>query len=99
VARTVQVRTYRVRDGLLDEWVEKWRTLVVPLRRDLGFEVHGSWVDRERGAHIWVVSYDGEGTFEEANQRYWASPRREALGLDPGDYLVAEDVRDVEEVL
>jgi hypothetical protein len=97
--RTVQIRTYTVRDGRLDEWVEKWRTLIVPLRRELGFEVHGSWVDRERSAHIWVISYDGDLSFEEANAAYWASPKRDQLGVDPADYLVGEETRTVEQVL
>ena len=67
MARTVQIRTYTVRAGLLDEWVDKWQRLVVPLRRDLGFEVHGSWKDHARSQHIWVISYDGPESFEEAN--------------------------------
>jgi hypothetical protein len=99
VAKTVQVRTYTVRPERLDEWVSKWLTLVVPLRRELGFEVHGSWVDRERAQHIWVISYDGPLSFAEANAAYWASPRRTALGLDPGEYLLDEQVREVETVL
>ncbi|WP_341715809.1 NIPSNAP family protein [Micromonospora sp. FIMYZ51] len=96
---SVQIRTYVVRAGRLDEWIEQWRTLIVPLRREFGFEVHGSWMDRERNAHIWVISYAGEGPFEEANAAYWASPKRKALGVDPTEFLVGEEVRAVETVL
>ena len=95
---TTQIRTYTVRPERLDEWVAKWRTLVVPLRRQFGFDVHGSWVDRERSEHIWVVSYGGTGSFEEANARYWASAQREALCLDPSQFLLAEHLRQVEAV-
>ncbi|MBQ1052179.1 NIPSNAP family protein [Micromonospora sp. C51] len=97
--RTVQIRTYSVRQGRLDEWVRAWQTLVVPLRREFGFEVHGSWVDRERDAHIWVISYDGDQSFEDANAAYWASPQREQLGVDPAEFLIDEEVRTVEQVL
>jgi hypothetical protein len=83
----------------LDEWVSKWLTLVVPLRRELGFEVLGAWVDRERAQHIWVIAWDGPGSFEDANAAYWASPRRAELGLDPGDFLLDEQMRVVEHVL
>ncbi len=99
MAKTVQVRTYTVRPDRLDEWVDRWLTLVVPLRREFGFEVHGSWVDRERAEHIWVISYDGQQSFEEANAAYWASPRRLELGLDAADYLIGEEIRVVEPVL
>ncbi|MBO4205591.1 NIPSNAP family protein [Micromonospora echinofusca] len=99
VARTVQIRTYTVREGLLDEWVDRWQRLVVPLRRDLGFGIHGSWKDRTRHQHIWVISYDGPGSFGEANAAYWASERRKTLGLNPDDYLVGEEIREVEQTL
>jgi hypothetical protein len=97
--RTTQLRTYTVREGRLDEWVELWRTQVVPLRRSLGFEIHGSWVDRKRNAHVWVISYEGDLSFEEANAAYWASPQRKQLGVDPAKFLVAEDIRTVEEAM
>jgi len=97
--RTVQLRTYTVEAGKLDEWVTKWRELVVPLRLEFGFEIHGAWVDRERSQHTWVVSYEGSESFDERNAAYWASPQREAMGLDPAQYLICEEMRVVEEAL
>lgn len=96
--RTTQLRTYTIGEGLIDEWAAKWRDLVVPLRLELGFEIGGAWLDYERSQFIWLISYDGDDTFEEADGRYWASPRRDALGLDPADYLTARDVRVVQAV-
>lgn len=97
--RTVQLRTYTVQAGKLDEWVTRWRELVVPLRLEFGFEIHGAWVDRERSQHTWVIAYEGPETFEERNAAYWASPQRGAMGLDPAQYLVGEEMRAVEEAL
>ncbi len=68
--RTTQLRTYTIREGLLDEWAVKWRNLVVPLRLELGFEIGGAWVDHERSQFIWLISYEGDDTLEEANKRY-----------------------------
>ncbi|MFE9975745.1 NIPSNAP family protein [Streptomyces hirsutus] len=95
--RTTQLRTYTVRDGLLDEWVERWRADIVPLRLELGFEIGGAWTDRERNQFIWLISYEGPETFAERNALYWASPERKAMGLDPGDYLLHTDDRTVEQ--
>lgn len=97
--RTTQLRTYTVREGLLDAWVERWRTQIVPLRLELGFEIGGAWVDRERNLFFWLISYDGPESFAERNAHYWASPKRKEMGLDPDDYLVRTDDREVETVL
>ncbi|MEU5698352.1 NIPSNAP family protein [Streptomyces aurantiacus] len=95
--RTTQLRTYTVRDGLLDEWVERWREEIVPLRLELGFTIGGAWVDRERNQFLWLISYDGPETFAERNAMYWASPARKAMNLAPDDYLLHTDDRTVEE--
>lgn len=95
--RTTQLRTYTVREGLLDEWVERWRAEIVPLRLELGFGLGGAWVDRERNQFIWLISYDGPETFDERNAVYWSSPARKAMGLDPDDYLEHTEGRTVEE--
>jgi hypothetical protein len=97
--RTVQLRTYTVRPEVLDEWVSRWHELVVPLRLEFGFEIRGSWVDRERSQHVWVIAYEGSESFEERNAAYWASPQRQAMGLDPSEYLLEDTMRPVEEIL
>ncbi|GJF23986.1 NIPSNAP family protein [Streptomyces sp. HO565] len=96
--RTTQLRTYTVRDGMLDEWVERWRQEIVPLRLKLGFTIGGAWVERERNQFVWLISYDGPETFQERNALYWSSREREAMNLDPDDYLVHTDDRTVEQV-
>ncbi|MGW6457112.1 NIPSNAP family protein [Streptomyces sp. NPDC055078] len=95
--RTTQLRTYTVREGMLDEWVERWRAEIVPLRLEMGFTIGGAWVDRERNQFVWLLSYDGPETFAERNAMYWSSRAREDMNLDPNDYLVHTDDRTVEE--
>jgi hypothetical protein len=99
MAKTVQVRIYNIRPDGLDEWVEKFRERIVPLRRELGFEVLGSWVDRARSQHIWILTHNGGVSFEEANAAYWASPKRVELGVDPADFMTGEETHTVESVL
>ncbi|MEU5718713.1 NIPSNAP family protein [Streptomyces sp. NPDC020403] len=97
MVRTTQLRTYTVRDGLLDAWVQRWKADILPLRLEWGFTIGGAWIDREHNQFVWLVSYDGPETFAERNATYWASPARKAMDLDPDDYLVSTDERTVEQ--
>jgi hypothetical protein len=91
-------RVYTVREGLMDEWVRRWREEIVPLRLEFGFRIEGAWVERGNSRFIWVLSYDGPEGFEERNRQYWASPGREAMSLDPKDYLVSTEKHTVTRV-
>lgn len=95
MAPTTQLRTYTVKAGLLDEWVRRWKEEIVPLRLEFGFSLGGAWTDRENDQFVWEISYAGPESFAERNRQYWDSPKREAMDLVPGDYLVSTDVREV----
>jgi len=97
MAKTTQIRIYDIRPDRLDEWIEKFHAQIVPLRRQLGFEIQGSWIDRERSQHIWTIGFDGD--FEEANAAYWESPKRAELDVDPDDFLTGSETRTVESIL
>lgn len=100
MTKTVQIRVYDIRPDRLDEWIEKFHEQIVPLRRELGFEIPGSYVDRERSQHIWVIAHDGdESAFEDANAAYWESPKRTELDVNPDDFLIDSETRTVDSVL
>jgi hypothetical protein len=96
--RMVQLRRYRVAAGQMEGWVGEWRDRVRPLREGHGFEVLGAWAVEESDEFVWVIAYDGEGTFEEADAAYYASPERAALEPDPARHLVETRTDFVREV-
>jgi NIPSNAP protein len=78
-----QMRMYRIADGKLDEFVQEWLAGVVPLRREMGFSIDGAWTVRGEDRFVWIVSYDGEESFEAKNAEYYGSPGRKALDPNP----------------
>lgn len=92
-----QLRTYDILPGRMDEFLAVFPTLA-EVRRHYGFEVAGAWVDRAHDRFTWVLTFAGEGTFEEATARYYDSPEREALDPDPSDLIAHVDARMVDAV-
>jgi hypothetical protein len=78
-----QLRSYRIEQGRLDEFVRSWQDLVLPLRQQMGFIVAGAWTVPEENRFIWLVGYDGPEGFKAKNDEYYASPERAKFDPDP----------------
>jgi hypothetical protein len=83
----IQLRDYRIRHGQMDAWIAGWKSGVVPLREEAGFQVIGAWVDREHDQFVWLLGYSGDDGFEAANDRYYASPKRIGLSPEPSELI------------
>jgi NIPSNAP protein len=82
-----QLRIYTIHRGRMEEFVELWRRSVLPLRRKLGFRVDGAWTVVDEDTFVWIVTYDGPGSFEDADNAYYDHPERLALSPDPADLI------------
>lgn len=94
-----QLRIYRIATGRMDQFIAGWRAGVVPLRRRFGFEVEAAWSSSAEDRFCWLVRYAGEGTFEEADRAYYASPERKGLTDDPARFIVEAEALMVEPAL
>jgi hypothetical protein len=88
-AAEVELRDYDVMPGHVDEWVRAWITDIAPLRRQCGFKIVGAWLDRTGSRFVWVLTYEGDDTFDAAEQRYHTLPAREALRPEPSKWIAA----------
>ena len=84
-----QLRDYEIARGRLDDFVEAWTRGVLPLRRAAGFEVR-AWTVPGESRFVWLLGYDGPGTFEAADAAYYDSPERAALDPDPAQWIVED---------
>lgn len=88
-----QLREYTVKPGEMDEWVAEWRSKVAPLREKMGFRVLGAWTIDGTDQFVWIISYDGPKSWDEANDDYYSSPERKALDPDPARHLMKTGTR------
>ena len=71
----------------MPDWISEWKSQVLPLRRQHGFEVVGSWTVHESEKFVWILRYDGADSWEEAEQAYYNSPARKAMDPDPARHI------------
>lgn len=84
-----QLRIYDIEPGRLREFVDAWLAGVAPLRARHGFNVE-AWTVPTEDRFIWVLTYGGPLTFEEADEAYYGSPEREHLRPDPAAWIVGQ---------
>lgn len=84
-----QLRDYRIDPGHFREFVAAWTNGVLPLRRAAGFQVE-AWSIESESRFVWLLRYEGPGSFEAADKAYYASPSRIALNPDPAQWIVEQ---------
>ncbi|HKC20198.1 MAG TPA: NIPSNAP family protein [Candidatus Dormibacteraeota bacterium] len=90
---TLQLREYTVKPGEMQDWIEEWRSQIVPLRRKHGFEVIGAWTVDGSDQFVWIIKHDGPKSWKEADADYYASPERKAMDPDPARHLAQTGAR------
>lgn len=84
---------YTMEPGRLPQFVDEWRRLVVPLRRQLGFEVVGAWQVPADDLFVWIISHGGPQGFGAADRAYYDSPQRAALSPNPARLIQRAETR------
>ena len=80
------LREYTIKDGQFNTFLGVWREGVLPLRQKFGFEVQ-AWAVPADSRFVWVLRYDGPGSYEDADRAYRTSPERAALDPEPADFI------------
>jgi hypothetical protein len=90
---TWQLREYTVKPGEMAQWIEEWRSKIVPLRLKFGFRILGSWTVDGTDQFVWIISYDGPKSWQEVDSDYYQSPQRKAIEPDPARHLAHTQTR------
>ena len=88
-----QLRIYDLKPGTMEEFAAQVDKEILPIRLDHGFRRSGPWMVEETNQYVWIVHYDGDETFEEAERRYYADPRHGERSFVPMDYIDRIDAR------
>src|SRR5512138_1810722 len=94
-----QIRIYTLNRGMLDQFMKEWKEKIYPLRLVYGFSIPGAWAIRETNQFIWLLGYDGKGTWEQRDKDYYASPERKQIDPDPARHVARMQLHFVDTVV
>lgn len=90
---STQLQIYTINRGRLHQFADEWKAQVLPLRIKHGFKVHDAWTIEESNQFAWLISYDGDKSWESKEKAYYSSPEREAMNPNPAR-LIARTEQD-----
>jgi NIPSNAP len=89
-----QLRIYKIKQGLMDQWLVFFNTKVVPLHRKFGIPAKIAWINHADSEFIWVRDFDDGEPIEQQETRYVTSEeRRRVIGDESKSYIESMTVR------
>jgi hypothetical protein len=94
-----EMRTYTVKDGMLDSYLELFNRQIVPNHKKHGISVLGAWVDRQKNQVTWIRTFASRDDRKSKLDVYEVSPERDAVFPIASYHMVHHEVRVLESVL
>jgi hypothetical protein len=94
-----EMRTYTIKDGMIDSYLELYNRQIVPNHRKYGINVLGAWYDRQKNQVIWIRTFASREERKAKLDIYEVSPERDAVFPIASYHMVGGEVRILEDVL
>ena len=96
---TIQLRMYTINRGGLHLFAKEWKEIVLPLRIEHGFRIHGAWTIEETNQFAWLISYEGRESWEAKESAYYSSVNRKAMEPNPARLISRSEQYYVDSIL
>ncbi len=73
--------------------------MVLPLRIEHGFRIHGAWTIEETNQFAWLISYEGRESWEVKESAYYSSVNRKAMEPNPARLISRSEQYSVDSIL
>lgn len=94
-----EVRTYTVKDGMLDSYLQLYNRLIVPNHKKYGINVLGAWADKQKNQVTWIRTFASREERKRMLDIYEVSPERDAVFPIAAYHMVGAEVKVLENVL
>ena len=94
-----EVRTYTVKDGMLDSYLELFNRQIIPNHKKYEISVLGAWVDKQKNQVTWIRTFASREERKRMLDIYEVSPERDAVFPIATYHMLGAEVKVLENVL
>lgn len=92
-AHIYEIRTYRIKPGMMDGWVKFMGEKLVPYQERMGMHHFGHWVAGKENTYVWIRTYPDEATQKRLNDEVHATAEwKQKIVPEVGQYIDKIDV-------
>jgi len=96
---STHLRIYTINRGRLHQFADEWKAQVLQLRIKYGFKIHDAWTIEKSNQFAWLISYDGDESWETKKKAYYSSPEREAMDPNPARLMARPEQHFVKSII
>jgi hypothetical protein len=94
-----EVRTYTIKPGMLDSYLQLFNRQIVPNHKKYGIAVLGAWVDKEKNQVTWIRTFASREERKKKLDVYEVSLERDAVFPIASYHMEKAEVKVLENVL
>src|SRR5262245_866212 len=94
-----EIRTYTIKEGMLDSYLELFNRQIVPNHKLYDIAVIGAWADRQKNEVTWIRTFASRAERKAKLDIYEASPERDAVFPIASYHMAKHEVKVLESVL
>jgi NIPSNAP len=74
-----EMRTYTVKDGMLETYLQLFNKLIVPNHKKYGIPILGAWLDKDKNQITWIRTFASREDRKNKLDIYEKSAERDAV--------------------
>ena len=92
----VQIRTYTINRGEMDNFLKEFQAVAIPMHEKFGIPIVASWVDRGQNEFIWVRRFEDQADRERKLKAFQESPQMADIRSRVAVKIAKMEIHDVE---
>jgi hypothetical protein len=94
-----EMRTYTVKDGMLETYLQLFNKLIVPNHKKYGIPILGAWLDKDKSQITWIRTFASREDRKNKLDIYEKSAERDAVFPIASFHMLKHEVKVLESVL